>query len=244
MTDRDIVQQYSRIIPAIILVLLFLYPGTIIGTVNAADAYYEGYLGDVVDIHGVSYSGNEIYLFLTGPNLPTNGVTLSDLSQQADQGHFTIVTLDSNQEWSYKWNTLRLQTQLDPGTYTIYVTTEPVDLANLGGSSTYKTLEVYLQDTHAPQGESGPGTYTLNPERHTSSPMPTIVTGSGNMTPSPGLTTPVQTSPVVITPEIINTTAPELAPMPATTKAGLFPGIPLFAVAGIFCLILIRRLRS
>ena len=156
MTDGDIIKQYSGIVPAIALVLLFLYPGFIVSTVNAADAYYEGYMGDVVDIHGISYTGTEVYLFLTGPNLPTNGVTLSDPTQRADQGHFTIVPLDSNQQWSYRWDTRAGSSRTDPGTYTVYVTTEPDDLANLGGTSTYKTLEVYLQDTYAPQGESGP----------------------------------------------------------------------------------------
>lgn len=242
MTDVDSIKHYSGIFPAIILVFLFLYPGIIIDTAKAADAYYEGYLGDVVDIHGVSYTGNAVYLFLTGPNLPVNGVTLSDTSQRADQGHFTIVTLDSNQEWSYKWNTQRLQTQLDPGTYTIYVSTEPDDLANLGGSSTYKTLEVYLQDTHAPQGESGAGTYTLNPEKHTSSPMPTIITGSSSISASPSPTTPVPTITTMVTTEIMSTTAQELTSVPATTRAGLLPELPLFAIAGTSCLIFIRKL--
>ena len=139
--------------------------------------------------------------------------------KRADQGHFTIVTLDSNQEWSYKWNTQRLQTQLDPGTYTIYVTTRAGrSLANLGGSSTYKTLEVYLQDTHAPQGESGAGTYTLNPEKHTGSPMPTIITGSSNISASPSPTTPVPTITTMVTTEIMSTTAQGFTPVPATTR--------------------------
>ena len=174
-----------------------------------------------------------------GPNLPANGVTLSDTSERADQGHFTVIPLDSSQQWSYKWDTQRLKTQIDPGTYTIYVTTEPADLANLGGSSTYKTLEVYLQDTHAPQGESGPGTYTLNPEKHTSSPMPTIVMGTVNVTPSffPATSSPTAEAPV----ETIAMKTPVLTSMPVTTQAGLLPGFTCLAIAVALCLFTLKR---
>jgi hypothetical protein len=237
MPDLCLVKRYSGVAPALILALLFFFPGAIISTASAADAYYEGYLGDVVDLHGVSYVGNQVYLFLTGPGLPANGVTLNDLSQRADQGYFTIVGLDSNQEWSLKWDTQRLKSQMDPGTYSIYVTTDPVDLAHLGGTSTYKTLEVYLQDTNAPQGENGPGTYTLNPEKHTSSALPTLVTGTRNVTAVPTLGT--LSTPLLT--EIPSTIVPVNTSAPAPTQAGLSPSLPVVALAGMLCLLLIRR---
>jgi hypothetical protein len=243
MTDTESVKRYSGFAFVLILALLFFFPGNIFGVANAADAYFEGYLGDVVDIHGVSYTGNEVYLFLTGLNLPANGVTLSDVTQRADEGHFTIVPLDSNQQWLYKWNTQRLQNQLEPGTYTIYVTTEPVDLANLGGSNTYKTLEVYLQDTHAPQGESGPGTYTLNPEKHTSTAMPTIVMGQPNASSA---SIPMESSQTMVTATQlpISTSSLEVSPPPFTTQAGLLPITPFLAIVVILCLIFSRKDRS
>jgi hypothetical protein len=237
MSEMRMVKRYSGVAPVLLLALVFFSPCVIIGTASAADAYYEGYLGDVVDLHGVSYVGNQVYLFLTGPGLPANGVTLNDLSQRADQGHFTIVGLDSNQEWSLKWDTQRLKSQMDPGTYTIYVTTDPVDLAHLGGTSTYKTLEVYLRDTNAPQGESGPGTYTLNPEKHTSSALPTLVTGTRNVTAAP---TPVTVSTLPLT-ETASAVAPVNTSVPVTTQAGLSPCLPVIAMAGMLCLLLIRR---
>ena len=239
MSEMETSKWYPGMVPALILVLLIFYPGVITHTADAADASYEGYFGDVVDIHGVSYVGNEVYLFLTGPGLPVNGVTLSDTTQRADQGHFTIIPVDSSQQWSYKWNTQRLKSQLDPGTYTVYVTTEPVDLSNLGGSSSYKTLEVFLRDTNAPQGESGPGTYTLNPEKYTSTPMPTIVMGSVNRTASSNFSAQALTTPVPVTP--VDTGAATIKPIFPTTTAGLSSGLPVIAIMGVMYILCIRR---
>ncbi len=224
------------IVAALVVVTLMAVSGNFVCVASAADAYYEGYLGDVIDLHGVSYTGTQVFLFFTGPGLPENGVTLKDTSQRSDQGHFTIADLDSSQQWSIKWDTQRLKSQIDPGTYTVYVTTEPADLAHLGGTNTYKTLEVYLQDTHAPQGESGSGTYALNPEKHVSSPMPTIVMGT---TKTLAAATPASLPPTTnpATPETTSTIAPELTPTPATTTAGISSWITVLAVMtslGIF----------
>jgi len=45
-------------------------------------------------LHGVSCGRKQAYLFLNRPNLPVNGVTLTDISQRTDKGHITIVDLD------------------------------------------------------------------------------------------------------------------------------------------------------
>jgi hypothetical protein len=105
----------------------FLIPGVL-----AADAYYTGYLGDVIDLHGYSYRGGDVYLFMTGPGLPANGVTLTDVNQRADQGHFTMIDVDSDYQWYFKWDTSRIWNEIDPGTYLVYVSTEPVDYSSLG----------------------------------------------------------------------------------------------------------------
>jgi len=231
---------------ALILLVFLLLPLVIVMPVSGADAYYEGYLGDVVDIHGVSYVGNQVYLFFTGPGLPANGVTLSDPTQRADQGHFTIIGVDSNNQWSYKWDTQRIQTQIDPGTYTVYVTTDPVDLAHLGGTSTYQTLEVYLANTHAPQGESGTGTYTLNPEKHSSPSMtlPTLVMGTSNVTPevTPANTLPSPSPTTAITAET-NTLITTSSTNATATQAALCPAPAIIAVIFIAGITAFRRCR-
>jgi len=219
--------RYIGILSGLCILLVCITPGIVISSASAADAYYDGYLGDTIDLHGVSYTGTQVFLFMTGPNLPTDGVTLTDISQRADQGHFTTVDLDSNQQWSFKWNTARIQSLIDPGTYTVYISTEPVDFSHLGGTSTYKTLSAYLRNPETPQGSSGPGTYTLNPEKHTStiSAIPSIVIASPTVTSN-------QTA-IVITPATSIVTSSESAITPTsstTTQAGMLSVTSVIAV--------------
>ncbi|MDO9323964.1 MAG: hypothetical protein Q7T80_03295 [Methanoregula sp.] len=189
--------------------------------VAGADANIEAELGDTLNLHGLSYTGSSVYLFLTGPGLPENGVTLTDVTQRADQGKFTRIDLDSNQEWSYRWATSRIENEIKSGTYLVYVTNEPVDKAHLGGTNTYKILEVYLTpSTTSRVSSSGSGTsYTLNPEMHSSVEVPKIVITSLTPTPAP-LTTP---------PTPLPTQEPVTSPQP-TTKAPLTPAPVILAM--------------
>lgn len=169
--------------------------------VSAADQdNFEAYLGDTIDLHGVSYVSDQVYLFMTGPGLPANGVTLTDPTLQADQGHFTIVGVNSDQTWSMKWDTHRIWNLIDPGTYNVYVSSTPVDYSGLSGS--YKVIKVYLKDPGPHNGVSvQAGTYTLKPENHISTRVetPTVVTTVTTVpTPSPEITTiptPVPATP-------------------------------------------------
>ena len=205
--------RYTCLLLACILTALIILPA------SAADASIEAELGDTLNLHGVSYTGNSVWLFMTGPGLPENGVTLTDISQRADQGKFTQVDLDSNQEWSFRWNTSRIENEINAGTYLVYVTNEPVDKAHLGGSSSYKTLEVYLTESTTSRVSTGSGTtYTLNPEMHSSVQVPTLAMTSPTPTPPP---TPVTTPPTPV----------PSTPVPTTTKAPLLPGTALLAVA-------------
>lgn len=76
----------SRSIPSIActpvraLAILFVIFCSGIPAVSAADASYVGELGDTIALHGVSYTGTQVFLFMTGPNLPANGVTLTDVT--------------------------------------------------------------------------------------------------------------------------------------------------------------------
>lgn len=225
------------VIAAVLFAAALLLPGAL-----AADEYYTGYLGDVIDLHGYSYGGgSQVYLFLTGPGLPTNGVTLTDVGQRADQGYFTIVDLDSNQQWSMKWDTSRIWNDIDPGTYLVYVTMEPVDYSHLGGSDSYKTLSVYLKDDSSRTGSSSTS-YTLNPELHSSTETPATTT------PLPSAKVSSPTVPTTPAPEL-TTAVPPTSPVlsssrtPATTAAALPPVIPMLAVILAAAGVLLCRFR-
>jgi hypothetical protein len=182
-----------------ILFITCCLAGLLCASTMAADISIEAELGDTLNLHGESYVGNSVYLFLTGPGLPENGVTLMDTSQRADQGHFTIVDLDNNQQWSMKWNTARIENEIDPGTYIVYVSNEPVDKANLGGSGSYKTLEVYLKESTTSRVSVDSGTtYMLNPEMHTSVESPVIAIATPTPTPTTPLSSPPTTLPTTL----------------------------------------------
>jgi hypothetical protein len=192
----------------------------------AADIEMEGYLGETITLHGVSYVGDAVYLFLTGPGLPANGVTLTDTTQRADQGEFTMVRVNDDQEWTYVWKTSRISNEIDPGTYIVYVTNEPVDKAHLGGTSSYKTLSIFLKDSGTSKVSIDSGkTYTMNPEEHVSTPRPAP---SINMTSPPTVVTSLPPS-TTVPPAPVQTTVPP-------TKAATGSLVVVIAILGCVCL--------
>ena len=82
-----------------------------------------------------------MYLFLTGPNLPVNGVALNDITARADEGHFTEVSVDSNDQWEYRWGTNAMGGRLDAGTYTVWVVNRPLDRSHLAEAD-YNTISI------------------------------------------------------------------------------------------------------
>jgi hypothetical protein len=112
---------------------------------GAAAALTEAwYLGDTITLTGYSPGSPVVYLFLTGPNLPSNGVALDDITSRADQGGLTRVRVDDHDRWVYRWDTHAVGGRLDPGTYTVWITSEPVDLSHMSGAD-YRTISVTLQ---------------------------------------------------------------------------------------------------
>ena len=109
----------------------------------AASASIQAYSGETIPLQGYSYGSSTVWLFLTGPNLPANGVALDDINARADQGHFTKVNVDSNDHWTYKWSTNSIGGRLDTGTYTVWVASGPNDRSRLSGVD-YNTISVTL----------------------------------------------------------------------------------------------------
>ena len=111
------------------------------------------YLGDMVTLSGYSPGSDIVYLFMTGPNLPSNGVTLNNINRRADMGAFTTADVDPDGRWVYKWYTNQLGGKIDAGTYTIWVTDRPVDRSHLSGSD-YRSIPVLLQQPGITAGSS------------------------------------------------------------------------------------------
>lgn len=103
------------------------------------------YLGQEVVLSGINTETDTTYLYMYGPNLPSNGGKL-------DAPHIAVIdgdastfvranVLDDN-TYEYKWNTAGLA--IDSGTYTVYATSEPRDRNNLGNTE-YSTTSVSLR---------------------------------------------------------------------------------------------------
>jgi PEGA domain len=127
----------ALVITVIVAGLLFLTGSA------AASPGIRTALGDEVTIAGYSTAGPYVYLFLTGPNLPENGVALHDISKRADQGWFTKVSVDGDDHWTYTWHTGSMGGRLDEGTYTIWVVDGPNDRSRLAWAD-YQTISVTL----------------------------------------------------------------------------------------------------
>jgi hypothetical protein len=126
-----------------VVIILFLTGCLVLTSAVSASAGIEAYYGNTIILQGYSYSNPTVYLFLTGPNLPVNGVALNDLFARADQGHFTTVSVDDNDHWEYKWATNMMNGRLDEGTYTVWVVNEPTDRSRLHADE-YTTISIHL----------------------------------------------------------------------------------------------------
>jgi hypothetical protein len=99
----------------------------VLTTCVSASGEIAAYIGDTITLQGYSYGSPTVYLFLTGPNLPVNGVALNDITARADEGHFTEVSVDGNDHWEYPWGTNAIGGRLDAGTYTVWIVNSPND---------------------------------------------------------------------------------------------------------------------
>ena len=151
---EDIMQKNVRTTArgaVVLIVMLVLLSGAI-----AAGAT-QTYLGNIVKLSGYSY-GDTVYLFLTGPNLPVNGVALDNINRLADQGGATPVDVDADGHWSYDWNTGALGGRLDAGAYTVWVADRRTDRSHLS-TAEYSTIAVGLSVPSLTAGTSdGSGT--------------------------------------------------------------------------------------
>ena len=91
----------------LILLCLFLVTGA------SAAGTRTAYMGDMVTLSGSSPGSDIVYLFMTGPNLPSNGVALNNINRRADMGGFTTADVDQDGRWVYKWYTNQLGGKLD-----------------------------------------------------------------------------------------------------------------------------------
>lgn len=104
-------------------------------------------LGDTLELSGSAPGADTIYLFLTGPNLPSNGVRLDNIALQVISGvpsTFVRVPVRGDDSWEYTWNTRTAGGVLDAGGYTVYAVTTPTGRLDLSGRDSYGVISVTL----------------------------------------------------------------------------------------------------
>ncbi|MCZ0861281.1 PGF-CTERM sorting domain-containing protein [Methanocorpusculum sp. MG] len=82
------------------------------------------YIGAEIKLTGTNTDSSNIYLFITGPNLKTNGEQVKQLPEHIDAfvSRTADVAVKTDNTWEYKWNTANCG--LDTGAYTIYATSQ------------------------------------------------------------------------------------------------------------------------
>jgi hypothetical protein len=104
-------------------------------------------IGDHLPLSGYAPGADAVYIFLTGPNLPPNGVKLDDISVPVVSGApstFVEVPAEGNGYWEYVWYTRTRGGTPDAGTYSIYVVTMPVGRRDLTSDESHATISVSL----------------------------------------------------------------------------------------------------
>ena len=118
------------------LLITAAFMGLLITPVGAATTLtisaspQQAHIGDVIKINGTvsGIATIAVYLFVTGPDLDTRGVTLDNLNIPAGRGLFTTAPVRlSDGSWTYTWDTSVILGTMTPGKYTIYVVSSPVD---------------------------------------------------------------------------------------------------------------------
>ncbi|WP_292371079.1 MEMAR_RS02690 family S-layer glycoprotein [Methanoregula sp. UBA64] len=118
--------------------------------VAAGDQSY--YLGEEIKFSGTNTESQTTYLFISGPNLGTNGASFQgydprsaalDNFPSADQVGVSAAVQGDN-TWSYKWGTASVA--LDAGTYTIYATSQPASAySNSLSKVAYGTVSIIIK---------------------------------------------------------------------------------------------------
>jgi len=103
------------------------------------------FLGEEVKFTGTNSETDFTYMFITGPNLPSNGGQMTNPREPVVSGvtsTFQPSDVLEDNTWEYKWQTANLN--IDAGTYTVYAVATPVDKNGLSNAQ-YATVSVIIR---------------------------------------------------------------------------------------------------
>ena len=116
------------------------------------------YLGEEVQFSGTNTESQYTYLYITGPNLPTQGTNINSNDPRnyhdpaapasylgvydGSPAGFQQVSVNGDNTWSWEWGTSAVA--LDAGTYTVYAVSGPED-ANSLQNVAYGTVSIIVK---------------------------------------------------------------------------------------------------
>ncbi len=112
------------------------------------------YPGEEVVFSGYNYDSDSTYLFITGPDISTNGGKLSSPHQNASSGNpgsFEIVKTKQDNTWEYTLYTYNLG--IHPGPYSMYAVSQPKTKDQLNGE-TFSNVSIILKQPFITAGIS------------------------------------------------------------------------------------------
>ena len=121
-----------RVWPLLLVAAVFALSVPVAGAIGLTiDATPKNpHIGDTVTLNGTVTGINTIavYLFVAGPGLDPEGVTLDNLNIPTGRGLFSTAPVNmKNGTWSYEWDTSVIIGSLKPGDYTVHVVASPVE---------------------------------------------------------------------------------------------------------------------
>ncbi|ABN56483.1 MULTISPECIES: MEMAR_RS02690 family S-layer glycoprotein [Methanoculleus] len=128
--------------------------GDVTITASGTGVYY---IGEEVTLSGTcTDNATTVHLFMTGPNLNSNGVKLDTIEEVENNvtSSFTTADVKADDTWSLKWNTGDIQRSLDAGGYTIYAVSKPLNKARLSDAK-YATTSIQLRSGFITATSSG-----------------------------------------------------------------------------------------
>jgi hypothetical protein len=98
------------------------------------------FIGDEIKLTGTNTDSSNIFLFITGTNLASDGLQLKQVQNKTAYARYNAlpVSVETDNTWEYKWDTSG--SALDTGAYTIYATSI---LTNGKASDAIKTDSTY-----------------------------------------------------------------------------------------------------
>ena len=139
----------SKIIfTSIVVAAIFcmIYPAQAAGQITVtAEGDGSYYFDEVIRLSGTNTESDNVYLFITGPNLSQNGEKPGEFDRAAitgDEETFVKTSTNADGTWDYELDGNELD--LSQGSYTIYAVTEPNNKADLSGGM-YDTVTIVLK---------------------------------------------------------------------------------------------------